>query len=129
MMFKHLLTSTLVCSLDVLRELARDCGLDVAGAEEGQPFLMPGGLLIDIVSAEAAESADLVACARWSDVQKGVPGTLPGTIKGACARCGTPIGWRPYIPKRPEKVCIDCVERDAERRLAGTSRSTSGGLH
>ena len=66
------------------------------------------GPVVKVVSDAEAETADAVVCLRVG------ASTSPFTdnVETDCAWCGHRIFHRPYVPKRPPKVCFECaVER------------------
>lgn len=69
-----------------------------------------GKLEIEARSMEECEKADIAVC-----VTLGTPTPFRDNVLAICADCGTPIIHRPYMPKRPRKVCIKCVAK----RIAG----------
>jgi hypothetical protein len=64
---------------------------------------VPGLPAIPLVSADETELADFVVCARRSPAV-----ALPGNVEAQCALCGAVIVHRPYMPKRPMKMCLEC---------------------
>lgn len=50
------------------------------------------------------EHADIVVCMRLTQ-----PLMMPDNDIGICAQCGEAIQFRPHVPKRPRKVCMECV--------------------
>jgi hypothetical protein len=62
-----------------------------------------------LVSDEEAEQCDYVVCVRV-----GTPSHFTDDETGVCAHCGHAIFWRPSMPKRPPKICIQCM-LDIER--------------
>lgn len=62
--------------------------------------------LFNRVSAEQAEQADVVVCMR---VGTGDETRFDDNEYGVCVDCGAAIYCRPYVPKKPPKVCVDCV--------------------
>jgi hypothetical protein len=59
---------------------------------------------VEVVSAEQAEEADLVVCMRL-----GSPSPFTDNELGVCHDCQHPIIFRPYVPKKPIKVCLECM--------------------
>ena len=59
---------------------------------------------IKVVSDEEAERADFAVCCRV-----GMSTPFTDNLTGVCAHCGHAIFWRPYMPKRPIKICIQCA--------------------
>jgi len=65
---------------------------------------MDTSIPIDIVSNEEAEKADFVVCLRI-----GMPSSFTDNEYGKCAHCGHGIFFRPYMPKKPAKICVQCL--------------------
>jgi hypothetical protein len=59
---------------------------------------------IQIVSDEEAEEADVVVCCTAD-----MPSYFDDNVYTTCAECGVEIYHRPYMPKKPRKVCIECA--------------------
>lgn len=59
---------------------------------------------IHVVSDEEAEGVDFVICGSES---LGSPFT--DNVVTACCDCGKAIIHRPHAPKRPPKICVDCM--------------------
>jgi hypothetical protein len=53
-----------------------------------------------------AEKAEFFVCARDRGQRDKV---FADNQSGICAHCGHPIYFRPYAPKRPTKICIECA--------------------
>lgn len=70
--------------------------------------------IISIVSDEEAEEAEFVVCLRAAEDPK----AFTDNEHGACAHCGEGIIYRPYMPKRPPKICLQCAGDLANRGLA-----------
>ena len=51
-----------------------------------------------------AEQSDLVVCVLESG-----PVYFPDDVRTVCAGCGAAIRHRPYVPKKPPKVCVLCA--------------------
>ena len=56
---------------------------------------------VKVVSAEEAEEADVVVCGPTSH--------FGDDVHTFCSRCGADIVHRPYVPKKPPKVCMSCA--------------------
>jgi hypothetical protein len=63
-----------------------------------------GPATVEVVSAEDAEKADIVVCMRL-----GASTPFTDNLVGTCNDCGHPIIFRPYAPKKPTKVCLECL--------------------
>jgi hypothetical protein len=60
-----------------------------------------------------AELADAVICVRLTS-----PLLLPDNLIDLCSKCGEAIQHRPHVPKRPPKICWQCVEPVAKAEAA-----------
>jgi hypothetical protein len=60
--------------------------------------------VIDVVDDHEAEECAMMVCAK-----KGMPTPFTDNLEGECETCGQAIIFRPDAPKRPRKVCMDCV--------------------
>lgn len=60
--------------------------------------------IIKIVSDEDAERADFVVCLRV-----GASSPFTDNETGTCTRCGHAIFFRPYVPQKPPKICMQCA--------------------
>ena len=69
---------------------------------------------VKIVSAEEAETADVVVCLRKADD----PGYFRDNLTGTCNDCGTEVVFRPTAPKVPIRICVQCA---MERGQGGTA--------
>jgi hypothetical protein len=64
-----------------------------------------GGFSIPVVSDDEAETCDYLVCAPWG------PSPFPDNFKGVCAHCGIEIMYRWHSPRKPKRICIDCMIR------------------
>lgn len=62
------------------------------------------GFPVEIVTDAEAETADMMICIRWT-----MPPMYPDNQRGTCSRCGHAVQFRPYAPKRPARVCVNCA--------------------
>lgn len=62
------------------------------------------GIPVTVVSDEVAEQATAVACAPWS-----FDSPFTDDVRTDCAICGAAIRHRPYVPKKPPKLCLPCA--------------------
>ncbi len=67
------------------------------------------GIEATVVSEAEAEECDAVVC-----VLKSQPSIFADDVFAPCAHCGVELRHRPHAPKRPPKLCFDCV-LDASR--------------
>lgn len=59
--------------------------------------------MIKVVSQEEAEQVGYVVCCRL-----GMPRHFTDDAYGRCSHCGHSIFFRPNVPSRPPKICIEC---------------------
>jgi hypothetical protein len=62
-------------------------------------------LPIKVASLAECEAADYVICVRLA----GYSGTFTDNCQGPCSRCGETVIWRPYVPLRPPRICLECM--------------------
>jgi len=67
---------------------------------------------VEVVSKDEAERADYVVCARTEDLPPG--GYFPDDVHTVCVACNTAIQHRPYMPKAPRKICLQCALKVAK---------------
>jgi hypothetical protein len=72
-----------------------------------------GQMVVTVVSDKAAEKADFVVCMPW-----GTPSPFDDNLKGTCCECGITVMYRWHAPRKPKKICLECV---AKREMTGTS--------
>lgn len=63
------------------------------------------GIPVTVVSQDEAENAGMVGCIRYH----GVMLYFSDNEIGTCSRCGHQVQFRPYAPKKPPKVCMECL--------------------
>lgn len=61
-------------------------------------------LPIKVISEEEAEKAEMAVCCRV-----GEPSIFVDNVFGTCSECGHAIFFRPTMPKRPRKICTECL--------------------
>jgi hypothetical protein len=67
---------------------------------------VPAHITLDVVDQAAAEACDAVVCVRIADMPVG---HFPDDVIVDCALgCGFQVRHRPYMPKAPPKVCMQC---------------------
>lgn len=62
-------------------------------------------LKIPIVTEAEAEESDYAVCCRQADD----PGEFTDNLVGQCCACGEAVIFRPYMPARPPKICVQCL--------------------
>lgn len=61
---------------------------------------------IKIVSNEVAEQAAFVVCMRKADD----PGYFKDNDEGTCSHCHETVVFRPETPKKPPRICVQCMK-------------------
>ena len=89
-----------------------DCGTDWQIVEGSTPIRRGGSnplcrlcsvlSKIKVASEEECEQADVVVCGPTSH--------FGDDVHSFCSKCGVDIVYRPYVPKKPSKVCMACAE-------------------
>jgi len=66
------------------------------------------GIPVTIIADEEAETVDYVVCAP--------DGASPFTdnFKGTCCKCGCAVMYRWHAPRKPAKICLECVTKLAQ---------------
>lgn len=59
-----------------------------------------------IISDKEAEKVDFVICC--SDLTHNL---FLDNLEGNCIKCKKQIYFRPHIPKKPKKICMECAEK------------------
>lgn len=72
-----------------------------------------GGIPVTVVSDDEANLADFVVCALAS-----TPSPFTDNETGTCSKCGAAIIFRPYIPKGPPRICLQCAMIEVEANKA-----------
>ncbi len=73
-------------------------------------YIQVGNDRIQVVSDEEAAKADFVVCCTAD-----MPSPFTDNVMATCAFCATAIIHRPYMPKEPLKICIECAMNLPER--------------
>jgi len=78
---------------------------------------------VTVVSDDEAEQADYVVC-----VPEGYQTPFSDNLTGFCCRCGIKVIYRWHAPRKPKKICFECMVIVGEEEKRGveavTSRST-----
>ena len=71
---------------------------------------------VRIAPDEELEEASMVVC-----MPNDSPSYFSDDVYTTCAECGVGIHHRPYMPKKPKKVCIECAVKlmDEEKKAKG----------
>jgi hypothetical protein len=74
-----------------------------------------GELDIRVVGDEEANEADICVC-----VLADAATPFTDNVFDVCRDCGRAIQYRPHVPKKPPKICVECaVNRMKEDNLGG----------
>jgi len=76
---------------------------------KAETILDVGELKVKVVSDEQCEQSDYVACVKWS-----TPGHFDDDLQGTCCRCGVSVRFRPHAPKKPPRICLQCLLKEVE---------------
>jgi hypothetical protein len=68
---------------------------------DGRPFIQIGRLRLYVSTAAEADEAAMTVCGNVS--------YFADDVRGECAGCGAPLVFRPHMPARPPKLCLDCA--------------------
>jgi hypothetical protein len=60
---------------------------------------------VKVVSDEEAEKLDYVVC-----VPEG-PSPFTDNLIGNCCKCGVRVMYRWHAPRKPPKICLDCLNK------------------
>lgn len=74
--------------------------------------IMIDGVPVEVVSDEEANLAAFVVCVRADSPAAEV---FDDNETGVCSRCGAAIVFRPYMPKGPPKICLQCAIASARQ--------------
>jgi hypothetical protein len=79
-----------------------------------------GGAPITVVSDAEAETSDYLVCLPDG------PSPFIDNFKGVCCHCGRAIMYRWHAPRKPKRICIDCMAKltAKEKRWKGVSQNT-----
>ncbi len=62
--------------------------------------------LVTVGTDEECEACEFVICGPMS--------FFPDDVRLSCSNCGETIYHRPYVPKRPTKICMKCAAHQLE---------------
>ena len=76
-----------------------------------ETYLNVGGkdIKVQVASDVEAEESDLCVC-----VLKSTPANFDDDEFGICYICEREVRFRPYMPKKPKKICVQCLEKKLE---------------
>lgn len=63
-----------------------------------------GGLEIPLVSDEQAEKCDYLVCTLAD-----FPTPFTDNLTGFCCECGRKVQFRWHAPRKPKRICMECV--------------------
>lgn len=72
------------------------------------------------VSDEDGAAADFVVCTRVT-----TPLHFADNLTGVCCQCGAAIQFRPHLPTKPRKLCMQCFAKQHtdEDTIVATKRT------
>lgn len=68
------------------------------------PKVRIGGIEATVVPDSVAEECAVAMCAPWDG-----PRYFSDDVKATCVGCGRAVRHRPYMPKKPMKLCMECA--------------------
>jgi hypothetical protein len=68
---------------------------------------------VTVVSDEEAETVDYVVC-----VPAGTPSPFSDNLTAFCCRCGVKVIHRWHAPRKPKKICLECMVIIGEEEMA-----------
>ena len=64
---------------------------------------------IPVVSDKEAEEVDYLVCVAANKLSP-----FPDNLTGFCFKCGVKIQFRWHAPRKPRRICIDCMLKQVE---------------
>ena len=64
---------------------------------------LPGLPPINVVSDQKAEACDYLVCMPWG------PSPFTDNLKGICSHCGIDVMYRWHAPRKPKRICMQCM--------------------
>ena len=86
-------------TLFMTRRTAKELGAPLAALAEAAGVTVTS-------TGRANTQGDYLVCCTAS-----MPSPFRDNLPGRCSRCGIAIYFRPHVPPRPKKICIDCAEK------------------
>jgi hypothetical protein len=79
-----------------------------------------GSTPVTVVSDAEAETSDYLVCLPDG------PSAFDDNFKGVCCKCKCPIMYRWHAPRKPKRICVDCMDTltAKELRRKGVSQIT-----
>lgn len=68
-----------------------------------------GGVPIEVVSDAEAETVDYLVCMRADS-----PSPFNDNLTGFCCKCGVKVMFRWHAPRKPPRICLECMSKQAE---------------
>jgi hypothetical protein len=80
---------------------------------------------ISVIPDEEAESCEYLVCAPWG------PSPFTDNFKGACSHCGVAVMYRWHAPRKPKRICMECVVKleDEARNLSDVAPDVAPALN
>ena len=70
-----------------------------------------GDLEVEVVSDEEAEAVEYVVCMPAS-----TPSPFKDNLTGFCCACGIKVIHRWHAPRKPPKICMECMIKRMEAK-------------
>jgi hypothetical protein len=78
--------------------------------------------MIKIVDQDEAEQSDFVVC-MLKGSSMSVEAEFPDNLEGECSLCHRAIVFRPHAPKKPPKICLECMVITVEDPVQATTNT------
>ena len=72
---------------------------------------------VTIVSDEEAEKVDFVVCMPFG------PSRFDDNLTDFCCECGVKVMYRWHAPRKPKKLCLDCMYKLEKKKLQMSEKS------
>jgi len=82
-------------------------------------ILIEGLPPVTIVSDDEAEKVDFVVCMPLG------PSPFDDNLVGECCKCGIKVMYRWHAPRKPKKLCLDCMCKLEEKKLQMSEETKS----
>jgi hypothetical protein len=80
---------------------------------------LPGWPPIPVVTDEKAEECDFLVC-----VPANTPSRFEDNLTGFCCECGVKVIYRWHAPRKPKRICMDCMVKLGEQEQSKDASPT-----
>lgn len=70
-----------------------------------------GGVPVEVISNKEAEEVDFVVCMPLGPTQ------FTDNLTGLCCKCGIKVMYRWHAPRKPPKICLECMNKNAGKLI------------